>query len=663
MIQASKKRVSLPPGFRFHPTDEELIVYYLKRRVCGRSLKLDAIAEVDIYKCEPWDLPEKSHLQSRDLEWYFFSPKDRKYPNGSRTNRATGIGYWKATGKDRTITSNSRTVGMKKTLVFYTGRAPSGVRTNWVIHEYRLEDNELRHSDVVQDSYVLCRLFEKSGPGPKNGEQYGAPFREEDWNEHTNEDGFTLPTVTDASPLAMQFSGGNFDEDNEDISSKQDPVVEDSFVPDQLPFFLDQPFVSSGDSISPDDNDELNRLLLECLAGPETSSMLQLYHFDDIQKQDDIIPNESSMCTKMQKEGTEFLSEPEDISLLFNGQHARAVISQGDGFSLLQQGNMENKEQMIDSFLQDIPASSSSLLEGDFLELNDFQSELEANTSGIGSFDELNEFFDASDNLHGFYDASMMLNEICNPIEGITMGYAENYQYGVLPEASNVYVEPDLAQVGDNLASQFCTEGQMMDVNGNFFASGEVNDAGILVPPIGGSEYTTVTQHMNAAMLRQQDHNESPPSSLSRFINILGSIDSLPASAAEYPSKKGSLSKQPSFGSIHLRAANAHLTAVTVTCTCSNNLEHKKGDATGSCTCSSDVSYGMMKGSLLANRSVISPVGLKSNISKPSEKTSVRNTRGFIFVFLLGAISALVWLLMLGATVKFGRYLYRLILS
>lgn len=135
----------------------------------------------------------------------------------------------------------------------------------------------------LQDSYVLCRLFEKSGPGPKNGEQYGAPFREEDWNEHTNEDGFTLPTVTDASPLAIQFSGGNFDEDNEDISSKQDPVVEDSFVPDQLPFFLDQPFVSSGDSISPDDNDELNRLLLECLAGPETSSMLQLYHFDDIQ--------------------------------------------------------------------------------------------------------------------------------------------------------------------------------------------------------------------------------------------------------------------------------------------------------------------------------------------------------------------------------------------
>lgn len=663
MVQTSKKRVSLPPGFRFHPTDEELILYYLKRRVCKRPLKLDAIAEVDIYKCEPWDLPEKSRLQSRDLEWYFFSPKDRKYPNGSRTNRATGIGYWKATGKDRTITSNLRTVGMKKTLVFYTGRAPSGVRTNWVMHEYRLEDKELRHSDVVQDSYVLCKLFEKSGPGPKNGEQHGAPFREEDWSENINEDCLTFPTVTDASPLAdasppaIQLSGGNLDEDNEDISSKQDPVVEDSFVPDQLPLFPDELCV-------PDDDDVLNELLSECRSGPENSSMLQLHHFNDVQKQEDIIPNESSRCTIMHKD---------DISSLFDEQHVRANVSQGDGCSLLRQGSLENKEQMIDSFLQDIPTSS----EGDFLELNDLTSELEANTSGLGSFNELNEFFDASDNMHGFSNASMMMNEICNPVEGITMGFAENYRYGVFPEASNVYVEPNLAQVGDNLASQFCTEGQMMDINSNFFASGEVNDTGLLAPPIGGSEYTTVAQHMNAALLRQQDHNESTPGSLSRFINILGSIDSLPASAAEYPSKKGSLSKPPNFGSIHVRAANAHVTAVTVACTCSNNLEHKKGDActcsnnlehkkgdaTGSCTCSSDVSYGIVKGSFLANSSVSSPVDLKSNISKPSEKPAVRNTRGFVFVFFLGAISALVWLLMLGATIKFGGCIFKLLLS
>ncbi|OMO88868.1 No apical meristem (NAM) protein [Corchorus olitorius] len=165
--------VSLPPGFRFHPTDEELIVYYLKRKINGRKIELEIIPEVDLYKCEPWDLPGKSLLPSKDLEWYFFSPRDRKYPNGSRTNRATKSGYWKATGKDRKVNSQTRAVGMKKTLVYYRGRAPHGSRTDWVMHEYRLDDRECETpSSGLQDAYALCRVFKKSATGPKIGEHY-----------------------------------------------------------------------------------------------------------------------------------------------------------------------------------------------------------------------------------------------------------------------------------------------------------------------------------------------------------------------------------------------------------------------------------------------------------------------------------------------------------
>ncbi|XP_054785447.1 NAC domain-containing protein 53-like [Prosopis cineraria] len=174
---------SLAPGFRFHPTDEELVRYYLRRKVSGRSFRFDPIAVIDIYKSEPWDLPCQSKLKSRDLEWYFFSALDKKYGNGSRTNRATEKGYWKTTGKDRPVRHSSRTVGMKKTLVYHGGRAPRGTRTNWVMHEYRLADEELAKAGIQQDAFVLCRIFHKSGTGPKNGEQYGAPFIEEEWQD------------------------------------------------------------------------------------------------------------------------------------------------------------------------------------------------------------------------------------------------------------------------------------------------------------------------------------------------------------------------------------------------------------------------------------------------------------------------------------------------
>jgi len=72
-----------------------------------------------------------------EKEWYFFSPRDRKYPNGSRPNRAAGTGYWKATGADKPI-GKPEARGIKKALVFYAGKAPKGVKTNWIMHEYRL---------------------------------------------------------------------------------------------------------------------------------------------------------------------------------------------------------------------------------------------------------------------------------------------------------------------------------------------------------------------------------------------------------------------------------------------------------------------------------------------------------------------------------------------
>lgn len=163
--------MSLPPGFRFHPTDEELVGYYLKRKVGGGKIELEVIIPaIELYKFDPWDLPDKSFLPNRDKEWFFFCPRDKKYANGSRTNRATALGYWKATGKDRKIVCDASTMALRKTLVFYRGRAPGGDRTEWVMHEYRLCE-ELVHGTLgFIGGFALCRVMKRSDQTKLSGE-------------------------------------------------------------------------------------------------------------------------------------------------------------------------------------------------------------------------------------------------------------------------------------------------------------------------------------------------------------------------------------------------------------------------------------------------------------------------------------------------------------
>ncbi|CAM8914788.1 unnamed protein product [Rhodiola kirilowii] len=153
----------VPPGFRFHPTDEELLHYYLKKKISFHKFDMEVIREVDLNKIEPWDLQERCRIGSTPQnEWYFFSHKDRKYPTGSRTNRATSSGFWKATGRDKCIRNSFKKIGMRKTLVFYRGRAPHGQKTDWIMHEYRLEDMDDAQCDSSsEDGWVVCRVFKK----------------------------------------------------------------------------------------------------------------------------------------------------------------------------------------------------------------------------------------------------------------------------------------------------------------------------------------------------------------------------------------------------------------------------------------------------------------------------------------------------------------------
>ncbi|CAH8337253.1 unnamed protein product [Eruca vesicaria subsp. sativa] len=148
-------------GFRFSPTGEEVINYYLKNKILEKTwLVNEAINEINIYAHDPECLPSLSKLESKDLIWYFFTPREYHVSDKKKgTKRTTPSGFWKATGKDRIIKDrrgHGVEIGIKKTLVYHHGKAANGVGTPWVMHEYHTTSLPLN-----QRKYVICQVMYK----------------------------------------------------------------------------------------------------------------------------------------------------------------------------------------------------------------------------------------------------------------------------------------------------------------------------------------------------------------------------------------------------------------------------------------------------------------------------------------------------------------------
>ncbi|XP_050370424.1 transcription factor JUNGBRUNNEN 1 [Argentina anserina] len=156
------------PGFRFHPTDEELVGFYLRRKIQKKPISLELIKSIDIYKHDPWDLP-KATTNAGDKEWYFFCKRGRKYKNSIRPNRVTGSGFWKATGIDKPIyDSNINCIGLKKTLVYYRGSAGKGTKTDWMMHEFRRPS--ANDNNNVQANHTSCTAISQSATNLQEAE-------------------------------------------------------------------------------------------------------------------------------------------------------------------------------------------------------------------------------------------------------------------------------------------------------------------------------------------------------------------------------------------------------------------------------------------------------------------------------------------------------------
>ncbi|KAK9279885.1 hypothetical protein L1049_013568 [Liquidambar formosana] len=162
----------LAPGFRFYPTEEELVSFYLHKKLEGKSSEVHRVIPViHIYELEPWHLPKVSgELCHGDTEqWFFFTPRQEKEARGGRANRTTALGYWKATGSPGYVySSNNRVIGVKKSMVFYKGKAPTGRKTIWKMNEYRAIKEEAATPSSspipkLRHEFSLCRVYVISG--------------------------------------------------------------------------------------------------------------------------------------------------------------------------------------------------------------------------------------------------------------------------------------------------------------------------------------------------------------------------------------------------------------------------------------------------------------------------------------------------------------------
>ncbi|KAG2685142.1 hypothetical protein I3760_10G110800 [Carya illinoinensis] len=173
------------PGFRFHPTDEELVGFYLPRKVEKKLINLDLIKQIDIYKHDPWDLPKVGSANGDQKEFYFFCRRGKKYKNSIRPNRVTRSGFWKATGIDKPIYSHvegsaQECIGLKKSLVYYRGKAgKGGTKTDWMMHEFRLPASKStnlitnpKNSTQEAEVWTLCRIFKRDVSNKKHASEW-----------------------------------------------------------------------------------------------------------------------------------------------------------------------------------------------------------------------------------------------------------------------------------------------------------------------------------------------------------------------------------------------------------------------------------------------------------------------------------------------------------
>ncbi|KAG2603078.1 NAC domain-containing protein 83-like isoform X2 [Panicum virgatum] len=223
----------LPIGFRFRPTDDELLLHYLRRKALACPLPAGIISDADLARLHPWDLlppvPGGGAADADGERFFFHRPATRCWRKGGGAARAAGAGVWRPSGKEKLVVSPrcKRPVGTKRTLVFCRGRARGAARTDWAMHEYRLLPAGLHpfHGCAASGSptaahvscngaaadWVVCRIFKRTKPAVHRGRDDD----DVDAEERPSSPSSASSCVTDTSETGDQ----EHDDDEESSSS------------------------------------------------------------------------------------------------------------------------------------------------------------------------------------------------------------------------------------------------------------------------------------------------------------------------------------------------------------------------------------------------------------------------------------------------------------
>ncbi|XP_044463360.1 NAC domain-containing protein 75 isoform X2 [Mangifera indica] len=174
-LEAKPDWLGLPAGVKFDPTDQELIEH-LEAKVEAKDMKSHPLIDEFIPTIEGEDgicytHPEKLPGVTRDgLSRHFFHRPSKAYTTGTRKRRKIqtecdlqgGETRWHKTGKTRPVMVNGKQKGCKKILVLYTnfGKNRKPEKTNWVMHQYHLGQNE----EEKEGELVVSKIFYQTQP-------------------------------------------------------------------------------------------------------------------------------------------------------------------------------------------------------------------------------------------------------------------------------------------------------------------------------------------------------------------------------------------------------------------------------------------------------------------------------------------------------------------